>query len=165
MEARLKSINSFAPIMRCSQSNVSVDSVLNICAFDLKRTLEMDAEFLNTEGEHEHDNTVSSLAITEDGEVDLDLVQDWVSKILQEKGADIYRMKGVLAIANVCASDLPARRVSVFPARVSVCPALLRGALTRHRALSAREDYVVDDEAAFSWLCRRTKNLSTRPCT
>jgi len=100
VEARLKSINSFAPILRCSQSNISVDSVLNICAFDLKRTLEMDAEFLNTEGEHEHDNTVSSLAITEDGEVDLDLVQDWVSKILQEKGADIYRMKGVLAIAN-----------------------------------------------------------------
>jgi len=34
------------------------------------------------------------------GEVDLDLVQEWVSKILQEKGADIFRMKGVLAIAN-----------------------------------------------------------------
>ena len=38
IEARLKSINSFAPIMRCCKSEVSVDSVLNIRGFDLKRT-------------------------------------------------------------------------------------------------------------------------------
>merc|ERR1711937_591224 len=42
VEARLKTINAFAPIMRCCKSEVSVDSVLNIKGFDLKRTLEMD---------------------------------------------------------------------------------------------------------------------------
>ena len=30
--------------------------MLNIGAFDLSRTLEMDPEFLNTDGEHEHDD-------------------------------------------------------------------------------------------------------------
>merc|ERR1719455_11301 len=40
VESRLKGINSFAPIFRTHQSNISVDSVLNIAAFDLKRTLE-----------------------------------------------------------------------------------------------------------------------------
>merc|ERR1712146_15219 len=78
----------------------SVDNVLDIKGFDLKRTLEMDPEFLNTDGEHEHDNTVTSLSIVLPGDVDLDLVQAWVSEILQTKGADIFRMKGVLSIAN-----------------------------------------------------------------
>jgi len=34
------------------------------------------------------------------GEVDLDKCQAWVSDILQNKGTDIFRMKGVIAIAN-----------------------------------------------------------------
>jgi len=100
VESRLKGINSFAPIFRTHQSNISVDSVLNIAAFDLKRTLENDAEFLNTDGEHEHDKTVSSLSINQSGEVDLDMLQEWISELLQTKGADIFRMKGVLAVAN-----------------------------------------------------------------
>ena len=100
IETRLRSMNAAAKIQRCQKAEVSPDWVLNIGAFDLKRTLEMDPEFLNTDGEHEHDNTVSSLSIVEKGELDLDAVQEWVGTILQEKGADIYRMKGVLSIAN-----------------------------------------------------------------
>jgi len=100
VEKRLKSLNAFAPIVRTQNSNVSPESVLNIKGFDLKRTLEMDPQFLNTDNEHGHDQSVSSLSILQPGEVDLDSVQEWVSDILQKKGADIFRMKGVLAIAN-----------------------------------------------------------------
>jgi len=100
VEARLKGINSAAQILRCSQSNVSVDSVLNIKGFDLKRTLEMDPEFLNTDGEHTHDSSVSSVSVGLPGELDLDMVQSWISTLLQERGTDIYRMKGVLSIAH-----------------------------------------------------------------
>lgn len=42
VEARVRAINGFAPIQRCEQSKVSVDSVLGIRGFDLQRTLEMD---------------------------------------------------------------------------------------------------------------------------
>ena len=42
IEARLKSMNSAAPIKRCTKAEVAVDWVLDIGAFDLKRTLEMD---------------------------------------------------------------------------------------------------------------------------
>jgi len=42
IETRLKSMNSFAPIKRCTKAEVDVDWVLDIGAFDLKRTLEMD---------------------------------------------------------------------------------------------------------------------------
>jgi len=99
VEARLKSINKFAPIVRSTQSEVSADQVLNIQAFELKRTLEMDPEFLNTDGEHEHDQTVTSLAIHEQGDVDLDMVQSFIGRILRTKGNDIYRMKGILSVA------------------------------------------------------------------
>jgi len=100
VEKRLKEINSFAPIMRCCKSEVNVKQVLDLGAFDLKRTLENDSEFLNTDGEHSHDSNVTSMSITLPGDVDLDLVQAWVSDILQNKGADIFRMKGVLSIQH-----------------------------------------------------------------
>merc|ERR1712123_109880 len=98
VEKRLRSLNGFAPIMRTLRSEIAVDSVLDIRGFDLKRTLEMDPEFLNTAGEHEHDSSVTSLSIIQP--VDVDAVQSWVGEILQSKGADIYRMKGVLSIAD-----------------------------------------------------------------
>ena len=149
IEARLKSMNSAALIKRCSQANVSPDWVLDIGAFDLKRTLEMDpgepshavtcchmpshagngpggapapaaisarhlcamvyrhfslargahrAEFLNTDGEHEHDTSVSSVSITQDGLVDMAAMEEWIGVILRVKGADMYRMKGVLNV-------------------------------------------------------------------
>merc|ERR1711934_877327 len=100
VEQRLKSINSNAQIMRCTKAEVSPACVLNIGAFDLARVCEMDPEFLNTDGEHEHDNSVSSLSIVESGELDLSSVQDWITELLQKKGVDLYRMKGVLNIKH-----------------------------------------------------------------
>ena len=100
VEARLRGINQFAPIQRCQQSTVSVDSVLNVKGFDLKRVLEMDPAFLDTSGEHTHDASVSSLSIVQPGDVDLDEAQRWMKRLLAEKGTDIFRMKGVLAIAS-----------------------------------------------------------------
>merc|ERR1712087_84767 len=97
---RLRDINKFAPVQRCTNSQVSVDSVLDIKGFDLARTLEMDPEFLNTDGSHEHDSTVTSLGINTPGSLDLDLIQAWVGDLLQNKGTDIFRMKGVLSIAG-----------------------------------------------------------------
>ena len=100
IETRLRSMNAAAKIQRCQKAEVSPDWVLNIGAFDLKRTLEMDPEFLNTDGEHEHDTTVSSVSITQDGEIDLALIEDWIGVLLRKQGADLYRMKGVLHIAH-----------------------------------------------------------------
>jgi len=98
VEDRLRSINKFAPIIRTERSKVSVESVLNIGAFDLKRTLEMDPEFLNTDGEHEHDDTVTSVGINVKGALDLGAIQSWIGGLLRNKGQDMYRMKGVLSI-------------------------------------------------------------------
>ena len=47
--------------------------------------------------QHEHDDEVGSFAIERDGDVDPKLLNTWLSKLLQEKGADIFRMKGFLS--------------------------------------------------------------------
>ncbi|KAJ8613015.1 hypothetical protein CTAYLR_004066 [Chrysophaeum taylorii] len=100
VESRLRSINAFAPIARSQRSRVSVDQVLGIRGFDLNRTLKMDPAFLDTDGEHSHDASVSSVSITIPGDVHMLLANEWIGDILQNKGNDIYRMKGVLAISG-----------------------------------------------------------------
>ena len=111
IETRLKSINAFAPIQRCTRSQVSVEQVLDIHGFDLGRTLERDPAFLDTKrAPTKHDALVGSHSIDQGaarhlrgvktGELDLMLTQKWIGSLLEERGEDIYRMKGVLAIAH-----------------------------------------------------------------
>ncbi|MDP3851684.1 MAG: GTP-binding protein [Luteolibacter sp.] len=48
--------------------------------------------------DHSHDETVTSVGIEADGECDARKLDAWLSKLLRERGTDIYRMKGVFAI-------------------------------------------------------------------
>ena len=100
VEKRLKSMNASAPIIRSERSAVNVANVLDIRAFDLKKTIDMDPEFLNTENEHEHDTTVSSVSVIEKRPLDLDAIQRWINYLLVNRGTDLYRMKGVLNVAK-----------------------------------------------------------------
>jgi G3E family GTPase len=45
-----------------------------------------------------HDDAVTSLSLTASGELDLDAVNDWLGDLLAQRWADLYRLKGVLAI-------------------------------------------------------------------
>lgn len=45
---------------------------------------------------HTHDSEVGSIAIVEDGELDVNRFNTWLDSMLMEKGPDIFRMKGVL---------------------------------------------------------------------
>lgn len=47
---------------------------------------------------HTHDDAVTSVGIDVVGECDPDRLNDWISKLLEEQGPDIFRMKGVIAI-------------------------------------------------------------------
>tara|TARA_B100000941_G_C28437864_1_gene517994 strand:- start:23 stop:1144 length:1122 start_codon:yes stop_codon:yes gene_type:complete len=98
VEDRLRSINNFAPIIRSCNSQISVESVLNIEAFNLEKTLERDEEFLNIESDHVHDESISSLGINVNGQVDMEKFENYLSVMLKENGNDLYRIKGVIAI-------------------------------------------------------------------
>ncbi len=50
--------------------------------------------------DHVHDDEVSSVGISLPGDLDYEKVNKWLGEILQNKGADIFRMKGILSIKN-----------------------------------------------------------------
>jgi G3E family GTPase len=47
---------------------------------------------------HSHDADVSSVGIRHPGDLDGKRLNDWISRLLKEKGNDMYRCKGVLAV-------------------------------------------------------------------
>lgn len=47
--------------------------------------------------EHEHDDEVGSIAIERTGNVDPEKLNQWMSKLLAEKGVDIFRTKGFIS--------------------------------------------------------------------
>ena len=48
--------------------------------------------------EHSHDGDVSSVGISVAGELDGKKLNTWISKLLETKGGDIFRLKGVLVV-------------------------------------------------------------------
>ena len=49
---------------------------------------------------HHHDTRVSSVGIELDGSLDYGKFNTWLGKLVQEKGQDIYRCKGIFAVAG-----------------------------------------------------------------
>ncbi|AFY54799.1 putative GTPase, G3E family [Rivularia sp. PCC 7116] len=99
LENRIRGMNAMAKIYRTRNSELEMDALLGVKAFDLDRALEIDPDFLS-EDAHEHDETVYSIALVEKGELDGNKLNQWLSNLLQTKGPDIFRMKGILNIAG-----------------------------------------------------------------
>jgi G3E family GTPase len=97
LERRIRAMNIMAKIYRTCNAELEMDALLGVNAFDLKRALEIDPEFLG-EDAHQHDETVGSVAIVESGEIDGQRLNDWLGVLLQSQGADIFRMKGILNV-------------------------------------------------------------------
>ncbi|HEY9296360.1 MAG TPA: GTP-binding protein [Phormidium sp.] len=99
LEKRIRAMNAIAKIYRTQNSELEMDALLGVNAFDLNRALEIDPQFLS-ENAHEHDETVGSIAIIESGALDEEKLNNWISDLLRTKGTDIFRMKGILNIAG-----------------------------------------------------------------
>ena len=99
LEKRIRGMNAIAKIHRTRNAEVEMDALLGVKAFDLKRALEIDPEFLS-EDAHEHDESVYSVALVESGAVDGEKLQHWMTRLLQTQGPDIFRMKGILNLAG-----------------------------------------------------------------
>jgi G3E family GTPase len=48
--------------------------------------------------QHSHQDDVSSVGISQPGDLDGKRLNEWIGELLRTKGADIYRMKGVLSV-------------------------------------------------------------------
>mmetsp|Transcript_35880 Transcript_35880/g.114963 ORF Transcript_35880/g.114963 Transcript_35880/m.114963 type:complete len:395 (+) Transcript_35880:96-1280(+) len=101
VEKKVKSINANVEIYRTQQSKIDPNKLLKVNAFSLDRVVEMDPEFLDTDGEHEHDQSVSSVSFKFDGELNITKLQSFISELLQTKGNDLFRYKGLLAVKGM----------------------------------------------------------------
>ncbi|MBA0584217.1 hypothetical protein Gorai_015042 [Gossypium raimondii] len=111
---KIKHINSIAQIKRAKFGVVDMDFVLGVGGYDLDRidsAVKVDDSHRgnhhhDTHGRHHkdhhhdhlHDSAVSSVSIVSEGTLDLDEVDDWLERLMEEKGEDLYRMKGVLSV-------------------------------------------------------------------
>ena len=101
VESKIKAINRFAPIFRTENSLIDPKELINIGSFDLKRTLEMDPEFLDTDAEHEHDQRVTSTSSKFEGELNVSKLEKWIGGLMRNKAEDLFRYKGVLAVKGM----------------------------------------------------------------
>ncbi|KAJ6342108.1 hypothetical protein OIU78_010109 [Salix suchowensis] len=113
---RIKHINGMAPIKLAKYGSVDMDFVLGVGGYDLERIdsevhIDNSCSSMHQHGtaqehhrrhhhDHVHDSAVSSVSIVFEGMLDLDEVDDWLERLIEEKGDDLYRMKGVLSVTG-----------------------------------------------------------------
>ena len=101
LEIRLTNINPAAKRLHAQNCNINLRDILGINTFDVNRKLEIDPHFLEDHHHHDHDDKVSSIAFREDKPLDLEKVDQWMSYLVQKKGEDLLRYKGILHIKGM----------------------------------------------------------------
>ena len=123
----MRELNPFAKVVECERAQVDLlQHAVGIHAFDLDHVLKSIPKFADanadigvgggeagTSGQfsltsgfgiasrsRDHKRGIASVGFDVAGEVDLDEVNRWVVNLLQEKGMDIYRFKGVFAVKS-----------------------------------------------------------------
>ncbi|MFZ2871093.1 CobW family GTP-binding protein [Zavarzinia sp.] len=100
IEGIIRGINKAAEIHRTTNSQVPLDRVLDRGAFDLDRILAIEPDFLEGGHVHSHNEDITSVSFTQIDPLDENKFNRWISHILQTKGQDILRSKGILSFAN-----------------------------------------------------------------
>ena len=101
VESAIRAINRFAidPPHRARRRCRSTQ-VLDRGAFDLNRVLAMHPDFLDGDDDHEHNEDVASVSFEVDKPIDPEKFNAWIGVLLQEKGPDLLRTKGILSYAS-----------------------------------------------------------------
>ncbi len=101
LKCQIRAINPIAEIQEAVQALVPIGKLLSIGGFDLGRATENDPSFLEGAHHHHHSAGISSVALEAPGDCDGQRLQDWLSKLTQERGADVFRIKGYFAVEGI----------------------------------------------------------------
>ena len=94
LEGEVRKLNATAPILRSSHARVDLENILGIGAFAAQRgELALDVH------DAAHDPSLESESFVLKT-LDRERFEDWVKRLLDEKGDDIYRLKGIIAFAG-----------------------------------------------------------------
>jgi G3E family GTPase len=120
VEARIRAINPYAKLHRTERCRVALADVLERGAFDLDRILEIEPEFLEADGHHDHDHhhdghdhhhdhgglkhyhdeEMQSVALRSDKPLDPSKFMPWLQNLVASEGQKILRSKGILAFSD-----------------------------------------------------------------
>lgn len=93
LEGEVRKLNATAPILRSSHARVDLENILGIGAFAAQR-----GEFaLHDAG---HDPSLESESFVLERPLHRERLENWLRQLLDERGDDIYRLKGIVAFAN-----------------------------------------------------------------
>jgi G3E family GTPase len=101
LEKRILNMNPAAKRMYAKDCDIDLKAILGIKTFDVNKKLEIDPLFLEDHHHHHHDDTVSSIAFREEKPLDMNKLDEWMSYLVQEKGEDLLRYKGILHVQGL----------------------------------------------------------------
>ena len=96
VEARIRKINPYAKIIKTARCAAPLEEIVGLNAFSLDRVLEVEPDFLDSDHDHDHDDEITSVSFVSDTPLDFDKFQTWFGQLLQTRGQDILRSKGIL---------------------------------------------------------------------
>ena len=96
VETRIRKINPYAKIIRTARCDAPLEEIVGLNAFSLDRVLEVEPDFLESDHDHEHDDDITSVSFVSETPLDFEKFQSWFGKVLQTRGQDILRSKGIL---------------------------------------------------------------------
>ncbi|MQG38323.1 MAG: GTP-binding protein [SAR202 cluster bacterium] len=102
LEDHLRDINTLAKIHRTQNSVAKMEDILDIRAFEIDRILSTHPNLMvDEEDDCGIAEGITSVGITFKGELDENKVEEWAHQLGHDRGADIFRSKGVLSFKDV----------------------------------------------------------------
>jgi len=112
LEKRLIQVNSIAPRINTTFSEVPLDKILNVNAFTMQKALQVDPQFtvpthihIGDDCDHEshknrHSNDIHTVFFQVEGSTTRENINQWAAGLLWDKELDceILRIKGVISI-------------------------------------------------------------------
>ncbi|WP_144161402.1 CobW family GTP-binding protein [Paraburkholderia sp. BCC1885] len=98
LEKTVRSLNPTAALLHAVRSQLPSDALLGTRRFSLPTLLDIEPDLLdeNATHDHEHDTSIQSCSLVECGELDPTRFNRWANQLVQQQGARLMRMKGVL---------------------------------------------------------------------
>ena len=97
LEKRVRDLNILAKIYRTRNTEIPLDKILDVGAFDLSRRLEVSPGLLTADEHHSHSD-IASVSFRQPGALDGKKFNAWLGKLLMSRGTDIFRMKGIVEV-------------------------------------------------------------------
>ncbi|WP_203414496.1 CobW family GTP-binding protein [Entomobacter blattae] len=99
VEAKIRTINPLAPLHKTANGQARLEDVLDQGGFDLERVLKKVPDFLESD-HHDHNEDIISMSFEMHDPIDGRRFQAWIGELLQDKGGDMLRTKGILDFAG-----------------------------------------------------------------